>query len=119
MTTPRKTVAKRATPHKPAGVREPQDHKTPAAQREAEAVELAVVEWEGLTFEIVADPDEWDFWTVITPLSANNVPQAIIGLLGPKQTSLLQRAKPRMKGPEARELFDKISEAVGFGNSGN
>ncbi|WP_433660796.1 hypothetical protein ACQPW1_00455 [Nocardia sp. CA-128927] len=119
MTAPRKTATKRATPTKPAGVREPQDHKRPAAQREAEGVETVVVEWEGLEFEIVADPDEWDFWTVLTPLSANNIPQAIFGLLGPRQTTVLQRAMPRMKGPQARDLFDAISDAVGFGSTGN
>lgn len=119
-TAPRKTPARR-TPPRPAGAPEPQDHLSPksAAQREAEGGETVTVEWEGLTFTVLADPDQWDYWTVIVPLSANNIPQALFGLLGQRQTSMLQRAKPHMKGPEGRDLYDTISEAVGFGGPGN
>ena len=118
----RKTPAKRAQPHKPAGVRQPRDRPKSAAQIEAEAEEAggtAEVEWEGLTFDVVADPDDWDFWTVTAPLSENNIPQALLGLLGPAQAMKLRRAKPRLTNPEARELFDEINKVLGMGSAKN
>ena len=118
----RKTPAKRAQPHKPANVRQPRDRPKSAAQIEAEseaAGDTAQVEWEGLTFDVVADPDDWDFWTVTAPLSENNIPQALLGLLGPQQALKLRRAKPRLTNPEARELFDEINKVLGMGNAKN
>lgn len=113
---------KRSQPHRPAGVKQPQDRKPPkktAAQREAEGVDTVPVEWEGLTFYVPSDPDEWDFWTVTEPLSANNIPQGLMGLLGPKQALELRKAKPKLSNTEARALFDAIGEAVGTGSAGN
>ncbi|WP_433592319.1 hypothetical protein [Nocardia sp. CA-145437] len=118
MTTPRKAPAKRATPHKPAGVREPQDHLKPAAQREAEGSEYVTVEWGGLAFEVLADPDEWDFFTVSAPLSQGNIGLGLIGLLGNAQVLTLRKMYPKFTQGQARELYDTISEALGFG-SGN
>jgi hypothetical protein len=118
----RKTPAKRAQPHKPAGVRQPRDRPKSAAQIEAEsegAGNTAQVDWEGLTFDVVADPDDWDFWTVTAPLSENNIPQALLGLLGPQQAMKLRRAKPRLTNPEARELFDEINRVLGMGDAKN
>ncbi|MFC9769639.1 hypothetical protein [Rhodococcus jostii] len=37
----RRAPVKRAVPHKPLGVKAPQDHKKPAAQREAEGLRSA------------------------------------------------------------------------------
>ncbi|WP_029931090.1 hypothetical protein [Nocardia otitidiscaviarum] len=118
MTTARKATTKRAMPHKPEGVREPQDHLKPAAQREAEAQEMATVEWGGLAFEIIADPEDWDFFTVSAPLSQGNIAAALVGLLGNAQTITLRKAYPKLTQGQARELYDKISETLGFG-SGN
>ena len=118
----RKTPAKRAQPHKPAGVRQPRDRPKSAAQIEAEsegAGGTAQVDWEGLTFDVVADPDDWDFWTVTAPLSENNIPQALLGLLGPQQALKLRRAKPRLTNPEARALFDEINRVLGMGDAKN
>ncbi|WP_280452920.1 hypothetical protein [Nocardia cyriacigeorgica] len=47
---PRPAPAKRATPHPPAGVRVPQYHLKPAAQREAEAAETVEFEFNGVTY---------------------------------------------------------------------
>lgn len=128
MTEP-KSTARKATPRKaparkasalaiPDTAPVPQDRKSPA-QREAENVRTVTVQWEGLTFVIPADPDSWDFWTVLEPLSANNIPQGLLGLLGPEQSMRLRAARPKLTGPEARSLFDEINRVLGTGNSGN
>ncbi|SUA72656.1 Uncharacterised protein [Nocardia otitidiscaviarum] len=118
MTAAKKAPAKRATPHKPEGVREPQDHLKPAAQREAESAETVTVAWGGLAFDIIADPNEWDFFAVSAPLAQGNIGVALLGLLGNAQTVELRKAYPRLTQGQARELYDAISEALGFG-SGN
>lgn len=119
-TTPpaKKAPPKRPQPYKPAGVREPQDHKPPA-QREAEGPEYITVEWGGLEFEILSDPDELDFFAVSAPLAQGNIAQGLIGLLGQKQITTLRKMYPKLKQGEARELYDVIIAAMGFGSSGN
>ena len=94
----------------------PQDHKSPA-QAEAEGEATTTIEWDGLEFEILSDPDDWDFWTVVEPLSANNVVQATLGLLGPKQTLKLRQARPKIKPTDFASLFQAIQEQVGFGGN--
>ncbi|OZC50516.1 hypothetical protein CH289_15940 [Rhodococcus sp. RS1C4] len=115
----KKAATKRAQPHKPAGVKQPQDRKKSAAQREAEGVETVTVEWEGLEFEIIADPDEWDFWTVTQPLASGNTAVGLIGLLGGQQAMRLRAAFPRLTNPEARDLFETINKAVMEMSTGN
>ncbi|OZE39103.1 hypothetical protein CH278_02130 [Rhodococcus sp. 05-2254-5] len=115
----KRAAAKRAQPHKPANVKQPQDRKKSAAQIEAEGTETVTVEWEGMTFHIASDPDEWDFWTVTRPLAAGNVPVALTGLLGGEQTALLRQARPRLTNTEARDLFNTINEAVTDLSTGN
>lgn len=117
--TTRRAPAKRAQPHKPAGVKQPQDRKKSAAQREAEGVETITVEWEGLEFEIISDPDEWDFWTTTQPLAAGNTAVGLIGLLGGQQAMKLRAAFPRLTNPEARDLFETINKAVMEMSTGN
>lgn len=120
ISTAKRAPAKRSNGTKaPATARQPQDHKRPAAQLEAEGVETVTVEWDGLAFEIPTDPDSWDFWTVTHPLAAGNIPVALTGLLGPEQSMRLRLAKPQLSNPEARELFDTINRAIGMGNTGN
>lgn len=116
MTTPR---ARKANAPAMDNAPEPQDRKKPAAQLEAENVETVTIEWDGLEFEIPADPDEWDFWTVVEPLSSNNVVQATLGLLGPKQTLRLRQQRPKIKPKDFAGIFEAINEVIGFGNSGN
>ncbi|MEW1933115.1 hypothetical protein AB0362_13080 [Rhodococcus sp. NPDC079359] len=115
----KRAAAKRAQPHKPANVKQPQDRKKPAAQIEAEGIETVTVEWEGMTFEIPSDPDAWPFWTVTQPLSAGNIPQGLMGLLGPAQAVLLRQKKPDITNIEIRALFDLINETVTELNTGN
>ncbi|MFE3196265.1 hypothetical protein ACFXHA_45220 [Nocardia sp. NPDC059240] len=102
----------RRRPNRPAASARPVP--VSPAQREAEGPATAVVEWQGLTFRINADPDQWNFWTVTLPLSSDNLPQSLRGLLGPEQMARLQQAKPRLTNIEARELFNKINETLGF-----
>lgn len=115
MTTPR---TRKANAPAMDNAPEPQDHKS-AAQNEAEAAETVTVEWDGLTFEIAADPDTWDFWTVVEPLSANNVVQGTIGILGPRQVLKLRQQRPKIKPTDFAKLFEAIQDKVGFGSSGN
>lgn len=118
-TAAKRTPAKRAQPHKPAGVKEPTDRPKSAAQIEAEATDIITVEWEGLTFEIDADPDSWDFWSVTHPLAQGNAPVALIGLLGNVQAGKLRIAYPSLTNTQARNLFDLINKEIGLHNTGN
>lgn len=115
----KKAATNRAQPHKPAGVKEPTDRPKSAAQREAEAVDTITVEWEGMKFTVPSDPDEWDFWTVTQPLAANNIPLSLAGLLGPEQMMKLRLARPDIRNPEVRNLFNVINKAIADINTGN
>lgn len=116
----KRAPAKRTSGTKaPASARQPQDRKRSAAELEAAEAETFPVEWRGLTFDIVADPDDWDFWTVTTPLSQGNTPAALLGLLGPTQAHKLRMKFPQLRNPDARELFDLINREIGFRNTGN
>lgn len=115
----KKAPAKRAQPHKPANVKQPTDRPKSAAQLEAEAADTITVEWSGMTFDINADADSWDFWTVTHPLAQGNAPVALIGLLGPVQAGKLRMNRPDLTNPEARELFNLINERIGLHNTGN
>lgn len=118
--TPSRTApTKRAQPHKPAGVKQPTDRPKSAAQREAEAEGTVIVEWEDMAFSVQADAEKWDFWTVTQHLAANNIPMALIGLLGPQQVMQLRLARPDIRNPEIRDLFDVINKAITGINTGN
>ncbi|WP_378735407.1 hypothetical protein [Nocardia brasiliensis] len=116
MTTPRKAPAKRATPHKPAGVREPQDHLKPAAQREAEGDETITVEFRGLEFTVPADPDDWPI-RVHQALGRNMHIDAIELLLGPVQWTKLTAKYPKKR--DFVEFAEILGEVLGFGSAGN
>ncbi|WP_280335482.1 hypothetical protein [Nocardia wallacei] len=133
MTTKPRTPAKRTTPRpsRPPAAAQNGDAEPPAAagpavpdapkspaQREAEGVETVEIQWRGLTLTVTADPDRWNFWTVFTPLSTNNIPQTLWGLLGDKQMKMIHDAHPDLTGPEARALYSHISAQLGF-NRGN
>lgn len=122
--TPRKATARKAAPRKASALEipdtapVPQDHKSPA-QREAEGIDTVTVRWDGLEFQVSSDPDSWDFWTITEPLSANNIPQAVLGLLGPQQSARLRLERPVITAAQIRELFDEIVRTIGLGNTGN
>ncbi|MFD7045717.1 hypothetical protein [Rhodococcus jostii] len=112
---PTKTPVKRAVPHKPLGVKAPQDHKKPAAQREAEGDQTVLIEYGGLEFEILADQDDWPV-LAIQAFSKRLGIDAIEHLLGP-----VQWARFVTRFPKKRQ-FDEFSEVIaaefGFGSSG-
>lgn len=114
-TTARRTPAKRAVPHKALGVKQPQDHKKSAAQREAEGDEYVVIEYSGQEFKILADQDDWPV-LAIQAFSKRLGIDAIEHLLGPQQW-----ARFVTKFPKKRQ-FDEFSEVIaaefGFGSSG-
>lgn len=109
--TPRPRAAKTANRTKAAAAAvEPP--KSPA-QAEAEGDKTVTVEWRGFTFRVVADPDEWNFFTVTTPGSRGNIPQTLWGLLG-EQLERLRDVYPGLTNAEARDLYNTIERAIGF-----
>lgn len=97
------------------------DRPKSAAQLEAEGGDYVEVVWEGLTFKILADADEWPFWEVTHPLSSGNVPAALVGLLDTVagQAFKLRAAFPALTNTQARGLFDAINKAIGLHSTGN
>ncbi|MEU1526354.1 hypothetical protein ABZ413_29575 [Nocardia rhamnosiphila] len=117
-----RTTAARQTAAKPAAPRLPKAAEDVAAlnaaQEEATAAETMIVEWGGLEFEVIRDPDEWDFFSTSAPLAQGNIAQGLIGILGNDQVIELRKAYPRFTQRQARELYTALNEALGFG-SGN
>ncbi|MFC9768654.1 hypothetical protein [Rhodococcus jostii] len=111
----RRAPAKRAVPHKPLGVRQPQDHKKSAAQREAEGDQYVTITYGGLEFEILADQDDWPV-LAIQAFSKRLGIDAIEHLLGPAQWARFVTRFPK------KRQFDEFSEVIaaefGFGSSG-
>lgn len=108
---------------RPEGAPEPGDYQAPksAAQAEAEGVETVTVTWHGVELEVPRDPQEWDAYTVMMPLSGTppNILGALSGLLGPIQIARMQRGYPDAKMPQFFELWNQICKATGFGKAGN
>lgn len=124
MTTParkttRKAPAKRTSGATiPASAPVPQDHKSPA-QREAEGIATVAVEWRELTFELPSDPDSWNYWEILEPLAAGNLPVAIRGLIGDAGMLRMRSKYPGLSAADVRELWGAITEKLGVGNLGN
>ncbi len=112
-TAPKKAPAKRAMPHRPAGVREPQDHKSPA-QAEAEGDEY--VEWEhsGVTYT-APGPDYVK--GIYALLERGRGTLALEKLLGPEQYKAFLATDPFDR--EYGEMMDKWAEAGGLDSAGN
>lgn len=99
---------------KPKGVKAPQDHKSPA-QRDAEGAEVVEIEHNGVTYTIPADADDWTVETTLA-FEEGKAMSGIRGVLGPKQWATYLKSKP--VNADARDLFDKIAEAVGMETAG-
>ena len=106
---------------RPEGAPEPGDYQAPksAAQAEAEGVETVTVTWHGVELEVPADPQKWNPYQVVLPLSSNNILGGLSALLGPMQIIKMQREYPGAKVPEFFELFNMIAKATGYGSAGN
>ncbi|QIS00992.1 hypothetical protein F5X71_00400 [Nocardia brasiliensis] len=113
--TPRKAPAKRATPYKPAGVKQPQDHKPPA-QREADGDDEVTVEFRGESFTVPADTDDWPT-LAHQALGSNRHIDGMEILLGPKQWPRLIRLCPKKRDFE--EFSQMLADVMGFGTAGN
>ena len=115
MTAPKKAPAKRAMPHRPAGVREPQDHLKPAAQREAEAAETVEFDYKGVTYTAPANLERTR--GVARALDNRQITIALEKLLDPEEFKKFLDTDPY--DADFGHLLDTWSEACGFENSGN
>jgi len=121
MTTPaRKTIAKkapakRAMPARPAGVKQPQDHLKPAAQREAEAADTVDFEHNGVVYTAPANLDGTK--GVARLLDERRGTLALEKLLGPVEYKKFLDTDPF--DSEYAEMLDAWAEAAGFEEQGN
>jgi hypothetical protein len=120
MTAPRKAVAKkapvkRATPYRPAGVREPQDHLKPAAQREAEADETLEFEYKGVVYTAPASLEYTK--GVARELERGRGTVGLEKLLGPEEFRKFLDTDPY--DADYGHMLDAWAEAAGLDNAGN
>lgn len=99
----------------PAGVKKPQDHKKPAAQIEAEGAPTIDITWQGHTFTIDADTDNW-LVEVTQAYEDGKGASMIRGVLGPKQYAEFMATRPRNK--QLNELGEIIAKALGLTSAG-
>lgn len=111
---PRKAATKRAMPHRPASVREPQDHKPPA-QREAEGDEFLEFEHNGVTYTAPANLDRTK--GVAKLLDERRGTLALEKLLGPVEFKKFLDTDP-FDG-EYGEMIEAWAAAAGFDEAGN
>ncbi|MGY4098043.1 hypothetical protein ACW2Q0_00520 [Nocardia sp. R16R-3T] len=109
---------------RPAGAPEPRDYQPPksAAQAEAEGADTVTVQWQGLSLNVPARPEDWPYWTVMRHLQTD-LPVGVCNLIGPRQVTKIYARHPDLTAREASrlfgELFEEIAKAVGFGGAGN
>ncbi|WP_280224927.1 hypothetical protein [Nocardia farcinica] len=120
MTVARKTVArkapaKRAMPHKPAGVREPQDHLKPAAQREAEGDTTLEFEYQGVVYTAPAGLEYTK--GVARELERGRGTAALEKLLGPEEFKKFLDTDPY--DADYGHMLDAWAEAAGLETAGN
>ncbi|MFD3748327.1 hypothetical protein [Nocardia sp. NPDC058633] len=115
MTAPRKTATKRAAPTRPAGVKAPQDHLKPAAQREAEAAEELEFEHKGVTY--VGPPNLERTKGVARAIDQQRVTVALELLLSKEEFRKFLDTDPY--DSEYAEMLNAWSEAAGFTDLGN
>lgn len=93
----------------PKGAKQPQDHKKPAAQVEAEGDEFVEFEFRGKEYRLPADPQDWPVAALRTPSSVNAC--AIV---------MERHGYPvdSWSGRRLNELFELYAEVAGFDNPG-
>jgi len=114
-TSARKAPTKRAQPHKTAGVRVPQDHLKPAAQREAEGDEFVEFEHNGVTYTALGNLDRTK--GVARLLDERRGTLALEKLLGPAEYKKFLDTDPY--DSEYGDMLEKWAEACGFDELGN
>lgn len=102
--------APRPQDHQPKAKKKPKVKKSPQ-QREAEGIETVEVEFDGETYEIPADPIDWEI-DVTEAFETGRMITACRGLLGPEQFAVLSRKGYRNR--DFRRLFKLLAEAGGF-----
>ncbi|MFD3431159.1 hypothetical protein [Nocardia fluminea] len=115
MTAPRKAPAKRATPTRPAGVKVPQDHLKPAAQREAEAAEDLEFEHNGVIY--VGPPNLERTKGVARALDQQRITIALELLLGKDEFAKFLATDPY--DADYGHMINAWSKAAGFDDLGN
>ena len=73
------------------------------------------VKWHGKTFKFDADSNEWD-GQIAKALENNRGIAAVELILGPEQTEIVWKLKPKKK--DLSELYDLIFDAVKIHNKG-
>ncbi|MGW5377438.1 hypothetical protein ACWESM_18530 [Nocardia sp. NPDC003999] len=111
---PRKAPAKRATPHRPAGVKQPQDHKPPA-QREADGDEFVEFEHNGITYTAPNGLERTK--GVARELERGRGTVALEKLLGDVEFKKFLDTDPW--DAEYGQMFDAWGEACGIETAGN
>lgn len=109
----------RRQPHRPKGIREPQDRKPKkktAAQREAEHDETVVFEHLGVEFEIPALADELP-GEVNEYFELSRISNGLRELFGAVKWNEYRKQKPSVKND--RELFNILAEQYGFTTLGD
>jgi hypothetical protein len=120
MTTParkaaaKKAPVKRAQPYKPAGVRQPQDHKPPA-QAEAEGDDTVEFEHKGVVYTAPANLDKTK--GVAKLLDERRGTLALEKLLGPAEFKKFLDTDPY--DSEYATMLDAWANAAGFEDQGN
>jgi len=97
----------------PKGATVPTDHKKPAAQIEAEGIEMTNVEWRGHTFTVPTDPDDWTVETISAAEKGLNFTSLEL-MLGAKQWAEFMKTKPRKR--DGVDLFEAINKGLGLGD---
>lgn len=95
--------------------RKPQDHKKPAAQQEAELIEVVDVEYKGETYVFPASLEEAD-GDVVDAIDEMKLSRALRGLLEPTQWADFKKTRPRVK--DYAGLFNAYAETIGLDGLG-
>ena len=106
-------------PHRPKGIKQPQDHKPPkktAAQIEAEGIPTNTVEVGGESYDFPSDPQDWPVESTLA-FEQNQAASALQALFGPQQWARFMRSKPTNR--QLNDLSERVAEAAGFGSLGN
>ena len=109
---PTKTPVKRAQPARPAGIKQPQDHKKSAAQLEAEGVNTATVEFWGMEFTFSTDPMEWSEEASLA-FEENRFGVFLKEAVGAQQYYKYTHSDPRPKRSDTMELFKLVAKSLG------
>jgi len=99
----------------PAGARKPTDRKKPAAQIEAEGIEMSDMAWNGLILKFPAAADDWPVDSILA-FEDGKVASALRGALGDTQWAAVMKTKPVKRDLVA--MYESLAEILGFESAG-